>query len=136
MNVAAAFVILLGCGYTVGAIRDMFAASAARPRAVTMENVAHTDVDEASITFTNQTGWTAYACVRGVVTAKASGAKVESFTVCTGDVKNNSTVHITTRYAPIGAVLDLCHGDAGPLGMKRVDWDKCTFAVKDVTARP
>lgn len=135
MNVAAIFVILLGLGHTVGAIRDMFAASAAKARPVTMESVAHTDVDEASITFTNQTGWTAYACVRGVVTAKASGAKVESFTVCTGDVKNNSTVHLTTRYT-LGAVLDLCHGDTSPLGIKRVDWDKCTFTVKDVTARP
>jgi hypothetical protein len=34
---------------------------------------------------------------------------------------------------PVGAVEDMCSGETNSLGMKHLDWSRCSFDVEPVT---
>lgn len=85
----------------------------------------------ANFYFTNPSVLPSYACVRGVVTRTDSGQSTETSTFC-APVPPRSTVTGQASY-PIDKVVDLCKGAPNSLGVRSLDWDKCTFVVRDVT---
>lgn len=89
--------------------------------------------DDAHFVLTNGHDRMAMACVKGVVTSKATGTKVESIVVCTGLVAPYTTVDLRAPYR-VGAVLEICN-EPHPIFGKRLDWSKCSFAMTDVTPR-
>ena len=92
---------------------------------------AHTSADAAKMTFTNRGAGAAWACVKGVVSSAATGTKIESHVVCTGDVLPHSSVTIEAPYR-VGAGLEVCN-KTGFGDVKLVDWSKCSFDVVDVS---
>ena len=129
------FVILCGLVYfaTTGAsiIREQLTVHKPIAGTELVSVSSHTTVESAQFTFTNTTEFKAWACVKGVVTSIATGTKVESMVICTGEMQPHSTQSILAPYR-VGAVLELCH-KLGYGDTKITDWSKCSFDMIDMT---
>ncbi len=83
----------------------------------------------ASFAFTNITSDIRVACVKGVVKSIATGIRLESLPVCSGEMKPNTSVRFDASW-PKGNPEDICYKDT-QYG-KHLDWSKCTFDAEEL----
>lgn len=107
-------------------------AAATKPRALHMASTAYANAGGAHFIFTNEDGFSKYACVRATL-ANKEGKTLTSLPVCTGEVKPFSTVVLESEFMG-GNVDDVCFKETD-FG-KQLDWSRCTFDTEDVTEKP
>jgi hypothetical protein len=132
LAVTCVFVIIASIGEVAGVLRATILTAAAPYGS--LENNAYTSASEAHLTLTNTTPTTRFACFRGVVKATSGrSAPVYSAEVCSGDLKPHTTISLEAPYEP-GAVDKICDSPEDRFGLRRIDWDLCTFTVEPVSA--
>jgi hypothetical protein len=121
--------------YGIASIKDMMAAkrNAAQPGALTLS--AYTDSDAAHLTFTNATGGSLFQCAKGVMTNTKTQQKVESVTVCSGDLAPHASIALEAPY-PRYAIQSVCGGQPDRNGVRYIDWQSCTFGVASADTAP
>jgi hypothetical protein len=104
-------------------------------RAGELEIRAYSTGNAAHVTLTNLNAFDSDLCFRGVVATKKGLGKARSAIVCTGIMKPRTSVFLEAPYDP-GAVESVCAGETNGLGMRQIDWDRCTFTTEPVSAPP
>jgi hypothetical protein len=95
-----------------------------------VQSICHADRTSVTCTFTNVTDATVMACARGVLRQKeASGVKLESAVLCTGDLMPMETKTVVADW--IGGVAeDICSIETS-FG-STLDWNQCVLSTKPV----